>query len=295
MINTSLINLKDIIAEYGNDLRNINLENKNFTKCDFTNVLLPENRELFQKAVFKSLKYSKFNNNDFSYYNMNGIDVEWCVFENGVKFPKEENFLINLKGASIRNTTINVEDLEQYSFKGLDIFGVKFSVSVKLPKKYDFFQIIKDKNISNVVLPFNDYSNYDFDDVCLLGTKFTEDSKITVTKDLFQKIKGKNLNFASLPGLDYSKCDFTGVSLSYTTFGKKTVFPKDYALFKKVAVIQESMLGDQYNDDIHLYDLKNIPYTLRINNISPLQTAILYGKYFSELKQNKIKIFNDKK
>lgn len=206
--------------------------------------------------------------------------------------PKDFNLFQRIKNKDISECSFNYIDFNNYNLSEVDIRGVKFKDGVILPQDYNIFQKIKDKDLSNVYLPSLNYSKYNFNNVSIMGTKFGEDSVLSANEDFFQNVKNKNLNFTILPKGDYSRYNFEGVSMYYTKFGENSLMSKDYSLFKKIAMIKESDIVDNCSENIHLYDLKDIPYNLRISGIDDVQSVLIYKRFIECNKNSKIKINN---
>lgn len=246
MKNTDLKHIKDIVNKYGKDLSSFNLSGKDFTKYDFSDVILPKNSNLFQEIKDKNISGSIFSNIDLSIYNLEGIGIS----------------------------------------------GADFSNNVVLSNDIEIFQKIMNKDLSYVSLPRDDYSKYNFSDVNLIGTKFYCDCIIGKDKDFFQKIRNKNINFAVLPKCDYSDYNFDGVSMYYTKFGKESLMPKDYNLFKKIAMLKETSHLEDCSENIHLYDLSDIPYTLRVSGVDETQSFLIYKRFIENNKNSKVRLTN---
>lgn len=246
MKNTDLNHIKDIVNKYGKDLSDFDLSNKDFTKYNFSEVILPKDKYLFQKIKNSSISYSIFSNIDLSMYELEGVYISGADFSNKVIFTNDTNI----------------------------------------------FQKIKDKDLSYVSLPQLDYSMYNFVGVNLMGVKFQDKSKISEDRDFFQEIKNKNLNFATLPEGDYSGYDFKDVSMYYTKFGERSLMPKDYSLFKKIAMLKDVSGLNNCANDIHLYDLSDIPYNLRIAGIDDAQSFLIYKRFVEDNKNSRVKITN---
>lgn len=208
----------------------------------------------------------------------------------GVILPKNNDLFLNVIDKNLSGSSFSNIDMSIYSLDGVIISGVDFRENVMLSSDYNLFQNIKDKDLSYVSLPDLDYSKYNFDGVTLIGTKFYEGGILNKDKDFFQRIKNRNLNFTALPRGDYSNYNFEGVSMFYTKFGEKSLMPKDYELFKKIAMLKESSLLDSCSEDIHLYDLGNIPYNLKISGVDESQSFLIYKRYIEHNKNSKVRI-----
>lgn len=230
-------------------------------------------------------KYGK----DLREFNLSGKIFSGFDFL-GVKLPTYSGLFQEIKNKDLSGSTFSNIDLSVYYLDGVDIRNVNFGENVVFLNDSDLFQKIKNKDLSYVSLPCLDYSKYNFDDVSLIGTKFVEGSLLSLDNDLFQRIKNKNLNFASLPKGDYSNYNFEGVSMYYTKFGANSLISKDYKLFEKIAMLKDSSFIDNCVDDIHLYDLGNVPYNLKISGIDEAQSFLIYKRYIENNKNSKIKI-----
>ena len=290
MIETNLKEVNKIISKYGKDISKVNLYNKDFRNVDFSNIKLPDDNMLFQKATYKNLEKCIFDNIDLSFYNMNGISIKGSCIKPKCILPNNKDFFIELKDSSLQGVRFVDSNISEYSFDGVNITNTYFSDKVVLPNDKALFKKIKNSSLLGTTLPNGDYSEFDFRGVSLKGVVFRENSVFGGNKDLFQTIKDKSLAFAKLPSGDYSFYDFKGVSLLYTVFQGDVTLPQEYNFVKKVATIQGSELGDNYNKNAHLYDFTNMPYNIELESLSYEQEVIIYKKYEKELRNGKIKV-----
>ena len=284
----NLYTVRDIINKYGNDLRNQNLRSKKFENCDFSNILVPSNTMLFQESLYRSIDGSIFNNFDFSKFDMSGVSMKRCVIGAGCIFPKDKDFFKKLSNSSIEGASFKHIDLSIYDFSGVNIAGVTFGVGCTLPNDINLFQYIKGKNLLNVTLPEGDYSIYNFNGVTLIGVKFSKHSKLPKDSNLFQAIRDKSINFSVLPEGDYRLYNFKGVSLLYTEFGEKSLMPNQYNFVKNTETILGAYLGDDFYSKAHLYNLKDLSYSIKLSNLTLEQSAVIFGKYENEINKKRI-------
>ena len=104
--------IEEYILNIGNDLRECSLENVDISKVDLRNILLPEDKNLFQKIKNKSLFKTMLPERDYSKYNFNDVILTGTTFTSKSIIPIDNDFfqLINKKDL-LPNIHLNERDL----------------------------------------------------------------------------------------------------------------------------------------------------------------------------------------
>lgn len=191
--------IEEYILNIGNDLRECSLEDVDISKVDLRNILLPEDKNLFQKIKNKSLFKTMLPEKDYSKYNFNDVILTGTTFTSKSIIPIDNDFFQLINKKDLFETTLPDIQFSKYNFDDIKIAKTKFSKTSIFDAKYDFFQRINNKNIYRTVLPEADYSLYDFNGVQMIGCNFQEKSELPLVIDLFQKIYDKSLLDVKLP------------------------------------------------------------------------------------------------
>lgn len=191
--------IEEYILNIGIDLRNCDLSGVDVTKSDLRNILLPDDKELFQKVKNKSLYKVLLPSNDYSKYNFNEVNINGTVFTEDSKLPKNKDLFQTIYNKELYETKLPILDMNDYNFEDIKIIKTVFTQDSITSNDKDIFQKIYNKSLYNTILPIGDYSKCDLSDVCIVGTNFQENSILPQKANLFQIVRDKSVLNTELP------------------------------------------------------------------------------------------------
>lgn len=183
--------IEEFLLNIGFDLSDVDLTNINLIRSDLRNVILPKDKNLFQKIKNKSLFGVKLPEGDYSEYDFTGVNLTSTVFTINSILPKDKYLFKKIFRKELFNTQLPKINFDDYDFEGVYIAGTIFSRNSKFSTDKDFFQKIHNKNIYRTILPIHDYSYYNFRDVCVVATDFQEESLFENDYNIFQEVRDK--------------------------------------------------------------------------------------------------------
>ena len=243
------MHINDLIKINGKDLRNCNLNGvrlfgvdileyalsgisnlqevyKDVIYTDLEDIQIPDDKELFQKILYKSLMYVKMPKKDYSEYNFKDVIIEKSCFNKEAVLPRDAELFQKIRGKSLMNTVLPIGDYSKYNFKNVCLIDTTFTPDTILPNTKEFLQEIDGKSIRKSKLYTGDYSNWDFTGIDIYGVYFGADVILPKSKDLFNICKNSSVNSCVFVNKDLSNYDFTDVYISSSIF-RNCKFPKD--------------------------------------------------------------------
>ena len=249
------MHINDLIKTYGKDLSNCNLEGvrlfgvdileyallslsytqesyEDIIYTDLENIQIPDDKELFQKILYKSLMYVNMPKKDYREYNFKDVVLKSTRFHKDSILPDDTELFQKIREKSLVNTVLPKGDFSKYNFKDVSLKGTILTPDTFAPNTKEFLQQINNKSIRKLKIYSGNYENWDFTGVDIYGAYFGKDVTLPKTEDLFTKVKNASINSCTFINKDLSNYDFTDVYMSYCIF-KNCKFP-EYNWVKKL-------------------------------------------------------------
>ena len=101
MISNKNKNIDLLISKYGRDLSDVNLEEVIFRNTNLSNVILPNDKYLFQKVQNSSCEYAIFIEKDLSIFNMENVSIKGAKYVRCL-FPINSDYFSKIANKSLK-------------------------------------------------------------------------------------------------------------------------------------------------------------------------------------------------
>lgn len=112
--------------------------NEDVRGLDLRNIIIPEDKFIFQKIKNKDLSNVKLPYIDMNIYDFSGVNFTGCIFSDNTIFSKDNNFFQKIKNKNLYFVSLPKWDFSNYNFSNVSLVYTEFKEGTIFPKNESF-------------------------------------------------------------------------------------------------------------------------------------------------------------